>query len=370
MRVDDTEHIITSYHGHYTQWYRTPSLSDGNHTLIFTGFGVTHRYVDYFLVTAGDTTPLPGKTIVVDDAITDEIWYTGQWKETLNKTYITKSPQGARAQALMNTTHITSTVGDSFEFQFAGLSISVYGSIQSFDNTSTITLAFDLDGNVTQKTFPQRNQTGVIDPNGNTDPNYLSFNASSLANANHTLLVNVTAIEGSQSFELDYITYTPSFAFITEKPTFLRSDGNATPAAPLPTTSKTQPPSSSTSQSPPIGPIIGGVIGGTIVLILLVILVYFWRKRAVEKETTSRSVAIEPFTTPLDADAKLRYRKEKGFVYWDQNTGSSRRAEISPLPRSETGDLHARIERLRRENERLVREYGHLPPEYDGNHRS
>jgi len=97
------------------QWYTSYTLDDTS----------THRIeasqldkvsIDFAVITAGNNTPLTGKTIIVDDS-SPEIKWSGQWQEQSNY----KFPAGVDiGRPFGNATHTSANVGDSMTFQFAG----------------------------------------------------------------------------------------------------------------------------------------------------------------------------------------------------------------------------------------------------------
>ncbi|KAK7029553.1 hypothetical protein VNI00_014430 [Paramarasmius palmivorus] len=97
-----------------TRWYTSQTLPDQLHQL--TVSGLDRVVVDYAIITPGDSTPLLGSTIAVDDS-SPEIMYHGNWKEETGRLLNTTSALFVRP--LRNTTHTSSTVGDYFIFQFA-----------------------------------------------------------------------------------------------------------------------------------------------------------------------------------------------------------------------------------------------------------
>ncbi|KAK7028930.1 hypothetical protein VNI00_014767 [Paramarasmius palmivorus] len=73
-------------------WYQSPVLADQEHEI---SAWVDHAYVDYALIEAGSTTNLSGKTIFVDDANEDELWYTGEWTMDPDSMYPNQLPNSS-----------------------------------------------------------------------------------------------------------------------------------------------------------------------------------------------------------------------------------------------------------------------------------
>ncbi|KAJ3886875.1 hypothetical protein GG344DRAFT_69301 [Lentinula edodes] len=237
----------------YTQWYQTPTLPDGLHTVNLSSIVVN---LDYAIITAGPTTPLSGSTIVVDDE-SPEIVYNGNgWKTSDSEIDIGGS--WVNGPPLGNTTHRTSNVGNGFSFQFAGSNISVYGVFE-WTATGSVGVDFTLDGVTTSSSLFVPVGTPISHPE---IPNYLHFSSGTLKTGNHTLIMSITESDGNQSFVLDYLTYEPSFSSLVEKPNF------TSPASPVSSGSEISPSASNTgspvamTHKRNIRAILGGAIGG------------------------------------------------------------------------------------------------------------
>ena len=115
VKLDDGDFVTQSGNGEYI----SPDLTDGQHTVTYAvQAGRSQSYFpafDYLAVTPGSTTPLVGRTLAVDDA-DDSIVYSGKWTDS------PPIPLTSAALASMydNTTHWTSTIGDSLQFKFEG----------------------------------------------------------------------------------------------------------------------------------------------------------------------------------------------------------------------------------------------------------
>ncbi len=99
------------------QWFLSPTLEEGNHTITLTGMDGTD--VDYALVGVGNQTTVIGKDVLVDSP-SDSIIWVGDWQTNtstlltdITVPYIVHRPLG-------NSTKDSRTVGDSFSFQFTG----------------------------------------------------------------------------------------------------------------------------------------------------------------------------------------------------------------------------------------------------------
>ncbi|KAK7028054.1 hypothetical protein VNI00_015005 [Paramarasmius palmivorus] len=400
----DAQSVTLPQIGVHTEWYRSPPLSDAEHTIQFTGLDLIN--IDYSIITAGESTSLSqSRPVVIDDSAEDEIWYRGQWKQEMNRIVQTDKITGDMAHSMNDTLHVSRNIGDSLEFHFAGSDISVYGILELIPD-GNFTLEFNLDGTtITRKDYPLEGKYKLF--GYNTLTNYKFYENPGISPGNHTLLVNVTAVQGSQGFQLDYLAYAPMFTSVSQKPVFIRSD---------PETIKSR---------LPIGAIVGGTVGGTIVLLMVGIMVFWRRKRSKRLEEGMFSVGsfdignlsdtseqmtsvAEQFSTRFPFDSKPKVTKRRPISQvpdfpvrqkpdtehmlvigagssssrQPQPNSSSARPENSQfqqrlneisalsaeLEQSEMptrGELYERIEVLKRENERLMRDYV-LPPEYDG----
>lgn len=113
--------------------YNSPILSDGEHTVIvaladesiFPAF-------DYLTVNAGPSTFLNGRTLIVDDSDTD-ILYQGNWSTMP----LVPVAFGYSTAPYQNTTHWSSTPGDSLSVSFTGqLAVAIIKTERCSDSTS------------------------------------------------------------------------------------------------------------------------------------------------------------------------------------------------------------------------------------------
>ncbi|KAJ7052770.1 hypothetical protein C8F01DRAFT_1236336 [Mycena amicta] len=265
--------------------------------------------LDYAVVTVYPTTDLLGTTILVDDSSSSLIW-RGSWTEENNFTLPVEcqlpfTPTSASDNTTTsfsadmaphaNTTHISQTKGDQFEFWFTGTSILVYGvtpaEIEPESPPWLLQMSFTLDAaepimvNFTSQDFP------------NEQPHIVYFNASSIPAGNHSLVGRVVDVVGSTlpRARIDYITYKPSFASQAEMPVL-------PPFAPTTTaTSSTSPTSSSDAGSQSgrsakvkiIGIAVGGAIGAIVLCGLAIVLLLYMHRR--QRRNRSRYQVEEPF---------------------------------------------------------------------------
>jgi len=162
-----------------------------------TGTGSIPPAFDYLTVTAGDSTPLQGRTLAVDD--TDSpIVFSGSWSDKPSVTI----PFDYSSSLYRDTAHWTSTVGDSLQFEFEGSSISVFGIATNISSGGNITASYTLDGVTKVQGIPQ----GTLD----TLPMVNLFHADVQPGV-HTLIINITDIQAPRALGIDFITYNASF---------------------------------------------------------------------------------------------------------------------------------------------------------------
>lgn len=98
----------------FVQWYQSPTLPSGNHTINISQLDGTA--VDYAVVTVGQDTPLTGKRVIVDDD-SPAIVYNGAWRRDMDPFNAGTLPDG---YPYRNSTHQSTTVGDSAVLRFSG----------------------------------------------------------------------------------------------------------------------------------------------------------------------------------------------------------------------------------------------------------
>ncbi|KAF7427775.1 hypothetical protein PC9H_006990 [Pleurotus ostreatus] len=263
----------------YQQWFNFADLADTYHdiTLDFS----TNVYFDYAVISAGQSTPLRGCSILVDDSDA-AMNYTGAWSEQSDQMFATGD--GLQQIPHGKSVHRSTKAGDYVLLQFTGSSISVYGIVQ-WQNPGRISTAYTLDGSASP-------QTTTISSDGQRNPytdqpNYLFYHAD-LAPGNHTLVITVTEITDQQSFLLDYILYTAAFDSLAAMPALTPSDIH-------PWT----PPRIVRAKKPfPKGAIAGAAVGAAVLLALVVFLVYRMGRRRRPKSSGERP-EIDPLPEPV-----------------------------------------------------------------------
>lgn len=98
----------------YTQWYQSPLLSDGVHTILLDHIDGTA--LDIILITVGPDTLLTDRNIFVDNN-DPAIEYAGLWIEDDNIFRSAFLPDGP---PVGNSTQTSTTPGDTMTFRFSG----------------------------------------------------------------------------------------------------------------------------------------------------------------------------------------------------------------------------------------------------------
>jgi hypothetical protein len=202
VRIDNDEFLL--YTGNGT--FDSSTLSDGNHTITYAmGNLAVMPAFDYLTVTAGPKTNLYGKTIAVDDK-DQSIAFRGSWSQS--------SPYPPSfdytSTLYQSTSHWTSKVGDTMEFKFEGSSVAVFGMV-AYNQTAlrNITADFIVDGVSQTRTIS--NKTLAYLP-------MVELFRTDLQDGKHTLLFNLTDIQGERALGIDFVTYNASFDYLTPAP--------------------------------------------------------------------------------------------------------------------------------------------------------
>ncbi|KAF8147331.1 hypothetical protein K438DRAFT_485476 [Mycena galopus ATCC 62051] len=176
-------------------YFESPILEDGLHTVTYSAGDITSGPAfDYLTVTAGPSTQLLGRTVIVDD--TEITGFTGQWSLEPFSPFILR-PSGLH----QNTTHWTRTVGDTFTFQFNGNSVAVVGVVPNNTDTANSTAAYIIDGVSTIMLLPSG--ANFVQPMS-------EFFHVDLAAGIHTLVFNITEVAPSHFFGIDFVAYNSS----------------------------------------------------------------------------------------------------------------------------------------------------------------
>ncbi|KAF9474034.1 hypothetical protein BDN70DRAFT_936980 [Pholiota conissans] len=263
----------------YVQWYQSPFLTEGRHTITVNGLAGTA--LDMAIITVGPDTSLAGNKIFVDDN-DPALQYSGSWTERTDGFNARALPDGL---PVGNSTKRTTTPGDSMFFQFFGTSIALYG-IFNWANIGSISATYTLDGNVTSQSYIITVDSPPYVDNTGEASNFLFFEKDDLSTDIHALVLTVTDIQ-NQTFILDYGVYSPSFSSLATMP-------NLTTTANILNTTTVNGPSSTntspqttvvtnqghpTTKSTQLSIMVGGTVGGVSVLILTSLLLLHLRRQ-------------------------------------------------------------------------------------------
>ncbi|TFK40784.1 hypothetical protein BDQ12DRAFT_648037 [Crucibulum laeve] len=221
-------------------YFESPILPDGQHTLTYAvGDLDAVPMLDYLTVTPGPSTQLMGQSLVVDDS-DDILTFSGKWSTSAPRGF----PSNTTNNLYQGTSHWSSTVGDSFQFQFAGTSVSLYGAL--FNAViKNISLSFVING----VPIPTTISNSTLD----TVP-FVQLFHTDLQTGNQTVVVNIMDISSEQAVGFDLITYNANFNNLASMPTFGPS---AIIAARI--------------RKSHVGAICGGIVGLVLVIVALIV---------------------------------------------------------------------------------------------------
>ncbi|KAJ3501790.1 hypothetical protein NLJ89_g9183 [Agrocybe chaxingu] len=264
----------------YRQWYQSPQLPDGAHTVALSNLVGTS--FDFAVVNVGPDTPLVGQPVIADNDDTG-FSFDGTWQRNLAGF---NSGPNADGFAFHNSTHDTWSVGSSFTYRFTGKSAAVYG-IFTWANLGLLSLTFTLDGAPLSKDFRVNSDTPQFIAEIGQQQNFLFHSYDFLESTNHTLVVNVTQCV-NQTFSFDYITYTPTFATLADMPSLSQDGGDS---------NDNTGGQSSTSKKTSTAAIVGGAVAGVIILLLMLGLAFlFRRRRKTKRSSIAKYHPLDPFT--------------------------------------------------------------------------
>ncbi|EDR05985.1 uncharacterized protein LACBIDRAFT_294729 [Laccaria bicolor S238N-H82] len=275
VSMDGAPSYNTSYNDptprSYTQWYQSPILTEGTHNITLTHMAGTA--LDYAVITAGQNTPLTGKTVIIDNE-DPSITFTGSWTRNTDRFSTGYPPNG---YPFHNSTHQSTTPGDNFVFRFSGKPRHCLCIIHPrWWNNITNIYRHDIFFQVSGQHYDQHN--------------FLLYSNTSLTTGDHTLVVNVTKCV-NQTFIFDYLTYQPSFSTLATMPNLtLPASTNGT--------------SHTTTTATPVGAMVGGVIGG-LALLFLLIGAFLWFRRRKAHDDQGESNQITAFAVPRSKQENL-----------------------------------------------------------------
>ncbi|KAF6744119.1 hypothetical protein DFP72DRAFT_929963 [Ephemerocybe angulata] len=261
--------------------------------------------VDYLLYKTVDTDVDPPLTIVVNNETDnndfildpDDAWIIQSWVER------TTPPPPA---LLLNSSWlIARNPGSSFEYTFAGDTISVYGAMNSAPGI--LKAQYAVDG-VESETITYFDGTQTIDPN-NWNFTRLFTQTMHPMGFNHTLKVNVTELTEDQTFRFNYLTYEANAPAHFTHPPPQFSDYLQTSLGP---------------RDFPVGGTVGIVLGGMLVVFAMWWAWKIWRRRSERARPQAYGLQVlrPPHTRQtgrLQSDVELNLPPEVPYYEDDDN---------------------------------------------------
>ena len=148
----------------------------------------------------------------------------------------------------------------------------------------SLVVRYTLDGISTTRKYTVDDATPEYTRGVQRADHFRWYVADALAPKDHMLEIQIME-SSNQIFELDYITYTPSFNTLATKEPSVSSSNQVPPQSssqaspgdipPAPTTNSGTTPARAEGKK--IGGIVGGIVGG--VVVLLIVLIFLYRKR-------------------------------------------------------------------------------------------
>ncbi|KAF9023479.1 hypothetical protein BDZ89DRAFT_1069848 [Hymenopellis radicata] len=278
VMIDDTTSAAqfdASLPVQYGQWYQSPELDDGEHTI--TVSDLERVGVDYALVTT--TSPQDRSDVVVDDS-DSSITYSGNWSESAS--LHSNASQVLPSSSFGGGTHDGGSGSSLFSFPFHGAEITIYLVLRR-SVVGNLRATVDVDGKILDRISIWTAATG------DDRPNYPVFTSRGLSSDGaHVLTVNITEVNGDQMFSLDYL----SFANVTQSPdgpssaaTFAAVTGATATRTRAPTPLQTTSSSASAAsdvqgvKTTNVGAIAGGVIGGLLAVAGMIFILWWLRRR-------------------------------------------------------------------------------------------
>ncbi|KIY65002.1 hypothetical protein CYLTODRAFT_424727 [Cylindrobasidium torrendii FP15055 ss-10] len=270
VKLDDGEYKIQTGQGEYDSGVLTP----GEHTISYAVNSGNNLYpaFDFIAVTASEDTKMRGRTVITDDASGD-VKYRGNGWSMSNLTVATFDYATGPYQ---ESSHWTSTVGDSLEFAFTGDSVALYGiNAAAMQPLGNITIEYAVDGGAAHT-----HRIGS-DSTHTTIPMAQLLQVNGLSSTSHTLTMNVTDVVNAYPLAIDFIAYNATYDSISDM------TGSAS--------------SSGRKHSSHIGAIVGGVLGGLVFVALAGLFLYVQNNRRRRRVQTRSSTIRQRFDPQLDA---------------------------------------------------------------------
>ncbi|KAL0570816.1 hypothetical protein V5O48_011131 [Marasmius crinis-equi] len=275
---------------HHQVLWQSPKLTDTEHTLVITQkTNLTEGQdtvicPDFFTYVPSESAITANTSYLLDDQ-DSRVKYSGSWTTSV----------GERNELMDQTGMFSEVTGSSFELEFEGAGIQVYGAVYH-NKTEAVRAELKLDDG-SPTTFAPPEPTDDI-------YNQQIFQASNLPRKTHKLTGSLT---NGGLLIVDY---------------FLIQPGD--PTAP--------PPDTGNGRKTPAGAIAGGVVGG-LALVVILLMVFWWlrRRKRIRHQRELEAVGadlITPYPAPVPAS--------RNPTHPNQNTLSPlRMAEVEgprPLP--------------------------------------
>ncbi|KAJ7586377.1 hypothetical protein C8J56DRAFT_748964, partial [Mycena floridula] len=246
------------------QWYQTPTLPQGLHTIELLLNSPMDIGLDYMVVVPGPDTSLTGKNIMVDDSFSG-IEYVGSWKKVAGADI----PQlnGFRLP-FQNSTHQSSTVGDVLKFSLSGANLQIYALEMGLVN---MTVTYDGGSPEPQSVVPRAEDAGI-------PMHYTLFDSGPRPAGVHNVVLELTQVSSGAAAVIDYIVYVPAFTTLKTINSSTSSPQSPSSTISVVGTGKTQSESNLEAKKIPIGAIVGGVLGACVILAVLLLLLSRKRK--------------------------------------------------------------------------------------------
>ncbi|KAL0570817.1 hypothetical protein V5O48_011132 [Marasmius crinis-equi] len=277
---------------HHQVLWQSPKLNDTEHTLVITQkTNLTEGQdsvicPDFFTYVPSESAITANTSYLVDDQ-DSRVKYSGSWITSV----------GERNELMNQTGMFSAVTGSSFELEFEGAGIQVYGAVYR-NQTEAVQAELKLDDG-SPTTFAPPEPTDDI-------YNQQIFQASNLPRKTHKL---TGSLKNSGLFIIDYFLIQPG-------------DPNAPP------------PDTGSGRKTPAGAIAGGVVGG-LALVVILLMVFWWlrRRKRIHHQKELEAVDADLVTPyPVSQAANLKP------THPNQNTLSPlRMAEVEPGPRLSSG---------------------------------
>ncbi|KAF9268455.1 hypothetical protein L218DRAFT_940384 [Marasmius fiardii PR-910] len=245
---------------HHQVFWQSPKLNDTVHTLLLmqrtslTDGEDTVICPDFFTYVPSKDAVTASTNFLLDDQ-DSRVTYNGGWTVSLRE----------RSELMMQTGMFTEVPDSTFELEFEGIGIEVYGAV--FHNkTATVRAELALDGGGTTTFAPPEPTADVY--------NQQIFQARNLAHTSHKL---TGTLKNSGLLIIDY---------------FLIQPGDPNLNSTISNPSETH-----NGKKTPTGAIAGGVIGGLALVLILFMGFWWWRrKKYLESQRELETVGADTIT--------------------------------------------------------------------------